>query len=174
MCVLILLCGMETLSWYAELALRTRVSMSAMGSVMVMIRGLRAFPAVVPVKAYDEEVVGLPAGLGDAGQLARVRHLAEADPAEAERAEHRTGTTAPVAARVAADLELRLAVRLLDERLLRHLYCSLKGKPSARSSARPSSSLVAVVTTVMSMPRVRSTLSTSISWNIDCSVRPKV
>src|SRR5687768_8130176 len=36
MCVLILLCGMATLSWYAWLAFRTRVSMSAIGSVMVM------------------------------------------------------------------------------------------------------------------------------------------
>ena len=36
MCVLILLYGMVTLSWYAELALRRRVSMSAIGSVMVM------------------------------------------------------------------------------------------------------------------------------------------
>ena len=28
--------GMDTVSWYAELALRRRVSMSATGSVMVM------------------------------------------------------------------------------------------------------------------------------------------
>ena len=40
--------------------------------------------------------------------------------------------------------------------------------------ARPSSSLVAEVTTVMSMPRERSILSWSISWNMTCSVRPKV
>ena len=56
MCVLILLCGMATVSWYAELALRRRVSMSAIGSVMVMAwpvaflavvsrRGLRVGPA---------------------------------------------------------------------------------------------------------------------------------
>ena len=36
MCDLILLCGITTESWYAEFALRRRVSMSAMGSVMVM------------------------------------------------------------------------------------------------------------------------------------------
>jgi hypothetical protein len=29
-------CGMVTVSWYAELALRSLVSMSATGSVMVM------------------------------------------------------------------------------------------------------------------------------------------
>ena len=34
--VLIFECGMATVSWYAELALRRRVSMSAIGSVMVM------------------------------------------------------------------------------------------------------------------------------------------
>ena len=33
---------------------------------------------------------------------------------------------------------------------------------------------ITVVTTVMSMPRTRSMRSWSISWNIDCSVRPKV
>src|SRR5918993_546004 len=38
MCTLILLCGIVTVSWYAELALRTRVSMSAIGSVIVMRR----------------------------------------------------------------------------------------------------------------------------------------
>ena len=48
------------------------------------------------------------------------------------------------------------------------------GKPSRRSNARPSSSVVAVVTTVMSMPRGRSMVSGSISWNIDCSLSPNV
>ena len=36
MCDLILLYGISTASWYAEFAFRRRVSMSAMGSVMVM------------------------------------------------------------------------------------------------------------------------------------------
>ena len=36
MCDLSLLYGMVTLSWYAELAFRRRVSMSAMGSVIVI------------------------------------------------------------------------------------------------------------------------------------------
>ena len=47
MCVLILLCGMVTRSWYAELALRTRVSMSAIGSVMVMSCSFR-WPCGLP------------------------------------------------------------------------------------------------------------------------------
>src|SRR4051794_23268409 len=48
MCTLILEWGIVTESWYAWFALRTRVSMSAIGSVMVM--GRRPFLAVVPVQ----------------------------------------------------------------------------------------------------------------------------
>ncbi|GGO74622.1 hypothetical protein GCM10012289_47760 [Nonomuraea cavernae] len=40
MCALIFEYGIDTLSWYAEFALRRRVSMSAMGSVIVMASGL--------------------------------------------------------------------------------------------------------------------------------------
>ena len=36
MWALIFECGMHTVSWYAEFALRRRVSMSAIGSVIVM------------------------------------------------------------------------------------------------------------------------------------------
>ncbi len=36
MCDLIFECGIATVSWYAEFAFRRRVSMSAIGSVMVM------------------------------------------------------------------------------------------------------------------------------------------
>src|SRR5688500_8740709 len=97
--------------------------MSAIGSVIVM--GGRAFlPAVPgsgpPGRAYGKEG-WLPAALGDAGQLAGVRHLTHADAAETERAEDRPRTAAPVAARVAAHGELRLAVGLLDQGLLGHL-----------------------------------------------------
>ena len=67
-------------------------------------------------------------------------------------------------------LRFALAIRLFFA--TRQL--SLNGNPSRRSSERPSSSLVAVVTRVTSMPRCRSTWSGLISWNISCSVRPKV
>src|SRR5450432_2987458 len=116
---------------------------------------------------------GLPATFGDAGQLARVRHLAEADPAEAELAINGMGTPATGAPGVAGHLELRLCGRLDLQCILRHQF-SLKGKPSRRRNARPSSSVFAVVTTVISMPRKRSILSWSISWNMTCSVRPNV
>src|SRR6476646_4287858 len=64
--------------------------------------------------------VVLPAGLADAGELPCVRHLPQADPAQAELAEDRVRTTAPLATGVSADGELGLAVRLLDQSLLGH------------------------------------------------------
>src|SRR3954470_22310668 len=199
MCVLSFDDGMLAESWYAEFALRIRVRKSAIGSVILMSGGasLAAVPhALGPrrlgARASRRSVLlrwgVLPGTLADAGQLAGVCHLPQADPAQAELAEDGVGAAAALAAGVAADRELRLAGRLVDESLLGHLCFSpapaqrvvfttvwpAKGNPSRRSSSRPSSSVVAVVTSVMSMPRGRSILSTSISRNIDCSVSPKV
>src|SRR4029453_2588014 len=95
--------GMRTSSCIAMLALRMRVSMSAMGSVIVMCRRLPS-----------------PARLGHAGQLARVRQLAQADPAEAELAEHRARPATAAAPGVRTHLELGLPLLLVDERFLRH------------------------------------------------------
>src|SRR5688572_30778366 len=168
--------GMVTLSWYAWLALRRRVSMSAIGSVIVM--GIRQpFSPGFPGKsqAYGEAVLlGLPGGLGHAGELTTVGHVPHADPAQTELAVDRVRTPALLASGVGPHGELRLRGRLDDQRLLSHAQFSLNGKPRSLSSCRPSSSVVAVVTTVMSMPRVRSIRSWSISWNTDCSVRPNV
>src|SRR5438309_9769616 len=135
---------MFTVSWRATVALRMRVSMSAMGSVIVI--GDRPSPA----------------GLPHARHLAGVHHLAETDAAEPELAVHRTRPAAAPATRVRPHLELGLALLLLDERLLGHQLCSSarrKGNPKAASRARPSSSVRPVVTMVMSMPRIVSTLS---------------
>src|SRR6516165_4099698 len=126
---------MTTSSWNATLALRIRVSMSAIGSVMVMGRPL-------------------PRGLRHAGNLAGVRHLPEADPAQPELAVHGAGAAAPTAAGVGPHGELRLALLLLDEGFLGQRGASYElvsrrnGKPSARRSARPWSSVDAVVTMV--------------------------
>src|SRR5919204_2987898 len=97
---LILELGMATWSWWAALPLRRRVSMSAMGSVMVIV----APP--------------LPAGLGHAWQLAGVGELAHADPAEAELAQHGPRPAAALAARVGPHLELGGALGLGDQCLL--------------------------------------------------------
>src|SRR5438067_1506928 len=129
--------GMAACSCRALLALRMRVSMSAMGSVST--------------------VLSLPARLRHAGNRALVRQLAEADPAEAELAVDRARAAAPVAARVVAHLELLWSPLLHDERRLGHysflLSPSAKGNPSARSSARACSSFSAVVVIVTSSPR---------------------
>src|SRR3954452_24034100 len=146
---------MFTRSWYALLALRMRVSMSAIGSVIVM--GLVPFLAVVPgglrrlVFGELRDLYGssgrtrrsepqdpyrsLPARLGHARQLAAVRHLPETDAAQAERAEHRTGPAAALAAGVTADAELRLPVRLGDQGLLSHTVFDLSNSKAARRSA---------------------------------------
>src|SRR3954468_8271178 len=111
MCVLSFDDGMAAESWYAWLALRRRVSMSAIGSVIVM--ACRASLAAVPHaycaglsaigSAFDgrsgrsppDRWCVLPAGLAHAGELPGVGHLPQADPAQAELAEDRVRTTAP-------------------------------------------------------------------------------
>src|SRR5688572_28665786 len=94
--------GMLISSWNATLPLRMRVSMSAIGSVIIGRS---------------------PTRLRHARDLALVHHLTEAHPAETELAVHRTRATAAPAAGVGPHLELRLAHLLLDERLLRHYCC---------------------------------------------------
>src|SRR5271163_3590985 len=129
---LILEYGMPTVSWYAEFALRRRVSMSAIGSVIVMAN--RPSSPWFPVGFCDSagpavySFGSLPAGLGDAGQLAAVRHGPEADPAQAEPAVDGPRPPAAGAPRVTADLELRRPLLLDDQRLLRHLSPLPEGK----------------------------------------------
>src|SRR4051812_5324237 len=89
-------------SCIAMFALRIRVSMSAMGSVIV----IGSPPS--------------PRRLGHARHLSRVGELPEADPTQTELAVHRTRAATPAAPGVSAHLELRLALLLVHERLLRH------------------------------------------------------
>src|SRR5687767_1850381 len=115
---------MVTDSWYAWLPLRTRVSMSAIGSVMVMV--LCSIPAVVSPRyrvrgTFGHRVVWLPAALGDAGELAAVCHLAQADAAEAELAVDRLRPTTTLAPGVGAHGELGLLRCLVPESGLRHV-----------------------------------------------------
>src|SRR3954452_2675468 len=133
--------GITACSCIALLALRMRVSMSAIGSVSI----------------------GSPGGLGHAGDRALVGELPQADAAEAELAERRPRPAAPVAAQVVARLVLRRPRGLHYERLLRH-YCPpsrvwANGRPMPRRSARASSSVLAVVVIVTSRPRIAATLS---------------
>src|SRR3954453_12659421 len=71
------------------------------------------------------QITRSPAALGHAGQLAAVRHLPQADAAQAERPEHRAGPSAALAAGVTTDAELRLPVRLGDQGLLSHTVFDL-------------------------------------------------
>src|SRR5271167_3677202 len=95
--------GIRTVSCMATFALRTRVSMSAMGSVMVMDGPLLS-----------------PAGLRDAGHLAGVHELPQADATEPELAVDRSRSPAPPAPRVATHLELGFGLLFLDQCLLGH------------------------------------------------------
>src|SRR5687767_2145259 len=109
---------MLTESWYAWLPLRTRVSMSAIGSVMVMV--LCSIPAAVSPRlrvrgTFGRRVGGLPAALGDAGELAAMCHLTQADAAEAELAVDRLRPTTALAPGVSAHGELGLLRRLVPE-----------------------------------------------------------
>src|SRR5580704_13842496 len=100
--------GIFTVSCIAVLALRIRVSMSAMGSVIVMSAALPS-----------------PARLGHTGDLPGVDHDAQADPAQAELLEHGLGPPTAPAPRITADLELGRALLLLDQCLLGHrVRCS--------------------------------------------------
>src|SRR5690606_40368337 len=92
--------GMSTQRWPEPAPLRRRVSMSAIGSVIMSVSS--------------------PARLADPGDLPLQGHLSEADPADAELADEGARPAAPLAAVVAAHLELGLALGLLDQRLLRH------------------------------------------------------
>src|SRR5215207_189729 len=108
---------MRTSSCIATLALRIRVSMSAIGSVIVIVR----LPS--------------PAGLGDAGNLAGVHELAQAQATQAELAVHRARPATAAAAGVGPDLVLGLALLLLDQRLLGHLLSPFPAR--ALAARRP-------------------------------------
>src|SRR3712207_6503836 len=113
---------MATSSWWAWDALRSRVSMSAIGSVIVI--GDQFSLAVVSAGGPAVSVGirrGSPAGLGDPGQLAAVGHLPQADAAEPELAVDRLGSAAPLAAGVGAHRELGLAGGLHLEGCLGHV-----------------------------------------------------
>src|SRR4051812_34648557 len=125
MCVLIFEYGITTVSWYAELALRRRVSMSAIGSVIV-IASSKPFSPWFPVRPTAKWL--LPGRLRHAGQLAGMRHLADTDATQTEDAVDRTGPAASGAAGVAAHLELRLAPGFGDHRLGCHASGLLEGE----------------------------------------------
>src|SRR5258706_4184684 len=189
--------GIETSTCPTIWALRMRTSMSAMGSLMLIV-----FP--------------LPACLDDAGHFALEREVAQPVPAQAELAVHaavpageRAAVAQPHRRRVAPQpLQLRardvlrlvggagvadhleklrsprlelldgLAAFLVAEHYgkLGHsgLFQCLNGKRNALSSARASSSVFAVGVLARFMPRVPAILSYSISGKMICSLKPRL
>src|SRR5712692_5317639 len=103
--------GISTSSWNAVFAFRRRVSMSAIGSVIMSAN---------PSPTRGSSCAPSPRCLRHAGDLACVHHHSEADTAQAEPLVHRAGATAPAAPRIGAHLELRCALLLLDECFLCH------------------------------------------------------
>src|SRR5918998_5483485 len=112
--------------------------MSAIGSVIV-ISGTSSsgwFPRCGPAPFRGR--VRSPRALLDAGQLAPVRHVPEADPAQAELAVDGLGPPAPLAPGVCAYAELRLASLLDLERCLCHAwFLSWSGTGSRGVAAAP-------------------------------------
>src|SRR3982751_6101095 len=91
--------GMSTRRCFAPQALRMRVSISAIGSV-ILINSFSSFYRIPPkygVRILCETRINewLPAGLADARDIARQRHLSETDSADAELSEERTRSSAP-------------------------------------------------------------------------------
>src|SRR3954471_14583205 len=105
--------GIRTESCMATLPLRIRVSMSAIGSVIVMARSPPS-----------------PARLGHTGNFTGVGEHAEADATQPELAEDGTRPTASAASRVRLHLVLGLALLLFDESLFGH--CCLLSFPAER------------------------------------------
>src|SRR5919199_818133 len=126
--------GIVVVACSALLALRMRESMSATGSVSISPRLRREANGQTPPVENAQHFSRLsPGALGHAGDDALVRELAQADPAEAELAEHRARAAAAVAARVVAHAVALRSGLLRDQRLLSQL---LSFRPARRTGAR--------------------------------------
>ena len=122
-------------------------------------------------------LLGLPACLLYARDLALVSEVTEADTADTELTEISVRASADLAAVVLSGGELLSLLLLVNHSFLCHRLLPpdyfAKGAPKSLSSSRASSSVFAVVTKQMSIPRIFSTLSYSISGKISCSFRPR-
>src|SRR5438128_1545390 len=108
--------GMSTRRCFAPQALRMRVSISAIGSVIL----INSFSSFYRIPSGRVEMNGLPARLADARDIARERKISEADSADAELSQESTGPAASAAAVVLPDAELRLPLALLYHGFSRH------------------------------------------------------
>src|SRR6185437_903929 len=116
--------GMLTYSCFAVTALRIRVSISAIGSVMFKASA-SSFSRALAVRRTSgwgrrNDPPGLPTRLLHARQLSLKREPAEADPAQREVTDVRARPAAELAAVLGARAVLRLAVCPDDQRCLGH------------------------------------------------------
>jgi hypothetical protein len=94
-----------------------RVSISAIGSVML----INSFSLSYRIPLGTRRSEWLPAGLADARDVTRQRHLPETDSAESELSQESARSSAAPTPIVFAHGELRLALALLYHGLTRHL-----------------------------------------------------
>src|ERR1022692_1401282 len=177
--------GTSTLGWRAWIALRTRVSMSAMGSLVIVLLLLNAFPlSEAGWRRSLERPFFLPARLRHARNLTVQRELAEAQTADAEFAQKSAWAPASPAAVAVPALKFRrlfppfnvqlqilgnlcggghylkscsLSLAVASPRS-REPHCCRNGIPICLSRASPSASVRAVVVMEMFIPLVLSTL----------------
>src|SRR5438876_1201635 len=113
--------GMSTRRCFAPQALRMRVSISAIGSVM-LIKSVSSFYRIpLPGRV---ELKWLPARLAYTRDVTRERKISETDSADAELSQERARSSAPAAAIVLPHSELRLPLALLHHGLTRHYNLS--------------------------------------------------
>ena len=127
-------------------------------------------------RSGEDDGSRLPRGLAHPGDLPAVGHLTEADTAHAVVTQVGVGAAADLAAVVLPGGVLGRGLLLKNHRLLCHfliLPYRSKGAPTSSKRALASSSVFAVVHTTMSIPRILSILSYSISGKISCSLMPK-
>src|SRR5688572_4163618 len=108
--------GMSTRRCFAPQALRMRVSISAIGSVIL----INSFSFSYRIPRGTRRSEWLPAGLADARDVARERQVPETDPADAELSQESARPSAPSAPIVLSYEELRLPLALLYHGLTRH------------------------------------------------------
>src|SRR5215210_631408 len=127
--------GISTRRCFAPQALRMRVSISAIGSVM-LIKSISSFYRIPTKSAVRRlrrvKMNGLPARLADARDVSRQRHLTETDSADAELAQQRARSSAAPAAIVLPDSEFRLPLALFHHgRTCHQLFSLLKISPQS-------------------------------------------
>src|SRR6266571_5477480 len=117
--------GISTRECLAATALRIRVNMSAIGSVMLYsVKRFQIFNCRFAIEKHPNasnrkskiqtRKFPLPTGFHDAGNLPSQCQLAEANPAQVKFSQVSARASAPATARVAARRKLWFAIRLSD------------------------------------------------------------